>query len=554
MAVNFTRVGAEVQVNATALENDEFDPDVVALTDGRFAVVNTREVSPGDIDVNLQFVNANGTLSGVRLLVDNDLGFQSQAAVASRLGGGAVVVWKDEDGKDAFNNPLTDAIQLRVVSANGTMSAPLTVSDIETNRDPDAAMLSNGQVVIVWQTDLPGDSDIGLRVLNAAGNGFTGPIMAIDVIPSLDSVAPAIAASGNNALIAYRDAVGDDIRVKLFNGAAGTLNSDGTVAGKLVASTGELDNPDVAALAGGRYVVVWENKTNDNVEGRFVDAGGNPIGATFTIANNAGDNLDPRVAALPDGGFIVTWETTGGVIAPENGGDFAVLARRFDPTGAAAGDLFLVNTGDPSTNQFDPAVAVNRSTGQAFMAWTDNHAFTGTGQDNDPPGVRGRAFKATIDVVNGTAGGDVISTYGLGETINGLGGGDAIDGRGGNDTINGGLGSDNLTGGPGGDLFLFNAKLSNLTNIDVIFDFSPLDDTIVLDNAIFKKLKKEGALKGKYFFEGKKAHDGNDVIVYNDRNGDLSYDKNGKKKGGTILFAELEGSPNDVSAADFVVI
>ena len=32
------------------------------------------------------------------------------------------------------------------------------------------------------------------------------------------------------------------------------------------------------------------------------------------------------------------------------------------------------------------------------------------------------------------------------------------------------------------------------------------------------------------------------------------YDKNGQKKGGAILFAKLEGSPDDVSAADFVVI
>ena len=170
---------------------------------------------------------------------------------------------------------------------------------------------------------------------------------------------PAVAASGNNALIVYEDTRGGgnvDIRATFYNGGTNTFTG---VATLIADASGGLIRPDVAALTDGRYVVVWENTANDDIEGRFVDANGNPIGATFTIANNAGDNDDPRVAALPDGGFIVTWDTNGGVIAPENGGDYAVLARRFDRTGAPAGDLFLVNTGDPATSQFYPAVAVN---------------------------------------------------------------------------------------------------------------------------------------------------------------------------------------------------
>ena len=254
----------------------------------------------------------------------------------------------------------------------------------------------------------------------------------------LNSITPAIAASGNKALIGYRDDAGGDIRVKLFDGVTGTVSSSSTVAGKLVASTGNLGNPDVAALTGGRYVVVWENFTNDDIEGRFVDANGNPIGAAFTIGNNAGSNQMPSVAGLPDGGFIVTWETNGGVIAPENGVDFAVLARRFNSTGAPAGDLFLVNVGNPNASQFGPAVAVNPGTGRAFMVWHDFHSFTGAGQDNEPPGIRGRAFLATTDVGNGTPGDDTITTYNLGETVNGLGGNDTINARGGNDVVNGG--------------------------------------------------------------------------------------------------------------------
>ncbi len=260
-------------------------------------------------------------------------------------------------------------------------------------------------------------------------------------------------------------------------------------------------------------------------------------------------------------------------------------------TGAAAGDLFLVNTGDPNTNQFEPTVAVNRGTGQAFIAWTDYHSFTGAGQDNHPPGIRGHAFKATTDIVNGTPGNDTITTYSLSETINGLSGNDTINAKGGNDVVkgglgsdlmfggvgndtmygedgadtvngeagndlvNGGLGNDVLSGGPGADRFVFDTAIKPKgSNIDTIADFSAADDTILLDNAIFKKLKQEGALKAKYFEVGKKAHDGKDYVVYNNKTGDLLYDKNGDHKGGALVFAHLEGSPDDLSAADFVVI
>ncbi|MCB1502539.1 MAG: hypothetical protein KDK07_22635 [Bauldia sp.] len=595
MAVNFTRVGPEIQVN-TAVEYDEFNPDTAALTDGRFAVANTRALSDTDWDVNLQFLNADGTLSGQRLLIDNNLGVQTDPAVALVDGGGAVVIWTDKDGKDAAGADVTDDIQLRVVSKSGVMGTTLTVAasfapTVAYSR-PDLATLADGRIVAVFESNISGALNIDLRVVNAAGTSVTAPLSAASVTDNAESRTPSIAASGNKALIAYETTSAGDIHVKLFNGSTSTLNLPSSSDGILVASSGDLVSPDVAALTDGRYIVVWENNTNHHVEGRFVDAAGNPTGSVFTIANNSGENEDPQVAALADGGFIVTWDTNGDVIAPDNhGSSWAVLARRFDSSGAAAGDLFLVNTGDPDTNQFFPTVAVNSGTGQAFIAWTDYHAFSGAGQDNSPPGVRGHAFKATTDVVNGTPGGDTITTYSLSETINGLAGNDTIHARGGNDKVdggpgsdlifgeaggdsmaggegadtvdggdgndllNGGPGNDSLTGGPGADRFAFTTALKPKgTNVDTIADFSAPSDSILLDNAIFKKLKKTGPLAAKFFEVGKKAHSKKDFIVYNDKTGDLHYDKNGSKKGGALLFAHLEGSPDDVSAADFFVI
>ena len=158
MARNFTPVVPEAQAT-NALVNAQTEPDVAVLTDGRFAVAFTMRFDDDDTDVRLQFLNASGALSGTNILIDGNSGFQSNPAVAPRLGGGAVVVWTDVDGFDAGegSNPLTDAIQLMVVSAAGAMSSPLTVVDGPApSSDPDAAMLTNGQVVVVWENRFSG--------------------------------------------------------------------------------------------------------------------------------------------------------------------------------------------------------------------------------------------------------------------------------------------------------------------------------------------------------------------------------------------------------------
>ncbi|MCB1486896.1 MAG: hypothetical protein KDJ88_05490 [Bauldia sp.] len=588
MAVNFSPVGSEFQATGLIIRG-EVSPNATVLTDGRWAVAYQYNYNDTDRDIRLQFLNPDGSLAGSSLGIDLDSGYQIEPVVVPRLDGGAAVIWRDYNGY--FNgNPVTDVIELRLVSATGQLSAPLLFSgdaDVPYT-SPDAATLTNGQVAVVFEENYSNNTDLVIRVLDAAGTGF--PTSKVIDGTSHDSTSPVIAASGTKALIAYVDN-DTTIRTKLFDSVAQSLESDPDVLGRAVGSAAFVSHPDVAALKDGRYVVVWENDSNSGVQGRFVDAAGNPIGSVFTIANNAGANRNPKVAALPDGGFIVSWDNNGGVIAPEDGVDLAVLARRFDASGAAAGDLFLVNTGDPNAHEYQQTVAVNQSTGRTLMVWTDLHSFTGTGQDSDPPGIRGHIFRPTTDVVNGTAGDDKITTYSLGEHINGLSGNDTIYGRAGNDTIDGGPGSDllfgeagndflgggdgadtenggpgndlldggpgndTLTGGPGADRFEFSTSLKPKgANIDTIVDFSAPDDTILLDNAIFRKLKIEGPLKAKFFEVGKKAKSKKDFIIYNQKNGDLIYDKNGSKKGGVFHFAKLEDSPHDLSAADFLVI
>lgn len=127
-----------------------------------------------------------------------------------------------------------------------------------------------------------------------------------------------------------------------------------------------------------------------------------------------------------------------------------------------------------------------------------------------------------------------------------------IKGGSGNDALNGGYGNDRLYGGSGNDTFVFNTALSSILNKDRIHDWSAKYDTIRLENAIFKSLKKTGTLSASSFVIASSAKDTNDYIGYNKKSGDLWYDSNGSKAGGFVVFANI-GAKHTITHADFFV-
>lgn len=78
-------------------------------------------------------------------------------------------------------------------------------------------------------------------------------------------------------------------------------------------------------------------------------------------------------------------------------------------------------------------------------------------------------------------------------------------------------------------------------------------EQIRLDNARFKSIGHVGELKGKFFHQGKHAHDANDRIIYHKHSGDVFYDGNGNEAGGKTLFAKVAPG-TDLDHHDFFVI
>jgi Ca2+-binding RTX toxin-like protein len=141
----------------------------------------------------------------------------------------------------------------------------------------------------------------------------------------------------------------------------------------------------------------------------------------------------------------------------------------------------------------------------------------------------------------------------LDNKLYGMRGDDVLLGGAGGDTLAGGAGNDTLTGGLGADMFLFDRALDASGNVDIIVDFSHLDDVIWLDVSIFEGLSL-GALDAEYFYViGSGVEDADDRILFDATLGALYFDVDGAGGEDAVQFATLEGSI-ELSFEDFVVV
>lgn len=97
---------------------------------------------------------------------------------------------------------------------------------------------------------------------------------------------------------------------------------------------------DVAGLAGGGHVVVWQRGSYADIWMQRFDAAGQRLGTETRVNTHAGsDKIDPAVVALDSGGFVVSWTS-----AWQDGSGNGVYLQRYDALGQPAGAEIRVNT------------------------------------------------------------------------------------------------------------------------------------------------------------------------------------------------------------------
>lgn len=150
-------------------------------------------------------------------------------------------------------------------------------------------------------------------------------------------------------------------------------------------TSGQQQFASVAALDSGGWVVVWDgNGVNGN--GAYMqryDSHGVAEGTETPVnALATGSHDNPSVAGLTDGGFIVSWEDN------QVDGDsyHGIVNRRFNAKGTASKDESLVNT--YTTSDQESSVVSGLADGGWVTAWQSN------GEDGDSYGVYQQRYNA----------------------------------------------------------------------------------------------------------------------------------------------------------------
>lgn len=250
---------------------------------------------------------------------------------------------------------------------------------------PDVDVDGLARTVVTWQVNDNG-GDIYARRFDYSGNALEDPIeVAIDGCGQND---PRVAAGPDGSFVVVWVHTFDpsnvdcpntrgvnvySIRSRYFD-ADGNPGAEQTVSQFDPSFSGGDHQPDVAALAGGGFAVVWRSAdvgsgdTNRNIQGRMLSSSGIPSGNQFqinTTTQSAQDDL--AIDALPasdpdgpyDGGFLVAW------------GEPEIHMRRFEADGTSSETDQQVHDQDGERIH----LAVSEDGGLAAITWFRSSAI-----------------------------------------------------------------------------------------------------------------------------------------------------------------------------------
>jgi hypothetical protein len=221
------------------------------------------------------------------------------------------------------------------------------------------ATLSNGNFVAVFEDEFNGsaaDIDIRYRILTPGGSGVTGSNFVPGASGGAAETVPDVAAlAGGGFVVAWTDAAGDadgnGIRATILDNAGGTVRADIAVN---TGTAGSQFAPNLVTLAEGGFLVSWQDGGAGALRGQRFDALGNAMGAEFTVRNQA-TPWAPDTALLQDGRIAYATDDY-------FTGDPDVVTSIWNPRGnmAALGDvLWRHNGGTAATGLHDLAIVPN---------------------------------------------------------------------------------------------------------------------------------------------------------------------------------------------------
>jgi Ca2+-binding RTX toxin-like protein len=509
-------------------------PVAASLKDGKFIVVWT--ALNGDDDgtaVLAQIYNANGSESGHTIVVNQAAARdQDTPAVTSLVNGGFAISYLDysETRVPHVKVAVFDSKSTRMINDKIVDDPDLQFAKGERTH-PSIIEMDDGRLIVAWDESIPGRT--------SDTDGIRGRIMDARFTPIK---LPGTAGHDQYVGTGFDDTLsGGTAGRDHLNGLAGNDSLDGgidddTIDGGLGADTMIGGSGDdrfyvddvgdvVVELMGGGIdtILVSTDFTLTGEIENLTATGVAPVRLTGSaIANTIIGNSSDNVIDGGLGADVMRGDAGNDTYYVDNAGDVIIDGAGIDTVFTSV-DHILSNDAEVLTASGSAGIAL---TGNAF-----NNTITGNGGKNK---------------------------------IDGGAGNDAVNGGSGNDIVSGGAGNDALTGGAGKDMFVFKDaigtyKTNKKLNLDTVKDYKTKDDSIWLDNAIFKKLGKKGSEKKPaklykdFFTVGSKAEDKKDYLIYDKKKGILYYDADGSDKGKQIEIAKFDKKPA-LSLNEFFVI
>ena len=403
----------------------------------------------------------------------------------------------------------------------------------------------------------------GTGNVNGTGNGANNVLTGNSGANTLNGLIGADTMIGNGGNDVYVVDNGLDQVIETAGGGTDTVNS--SISYTLAAEIENLTLTGVAAINGagnGLANTITGNDANNVLTGGLgADTLKGGLGDDTYVVDNAGDSVSDLAGQGTDtvlssvsytlGGATENLNLTGTDAINATGSIFANVLNGnsnanilnggggADTMNAGLGnDTYIVdNAGDVviETSVVGGTDEVQSSVNFTLGSNIENLTLTGA------------------SAVNGTGNAlaNVLTGNGQANILNGQANDDTLNGAGGADHLHGGLGNDSLEGGLGNDGFYFeNALIAS--NVDDVLDFTAVNDTFFLDDAVFTTLAA-GTLAAGAFVAGNTALDADDRILYDSATGELFYDADGSGGGSSaVLFATVNPG-TAITNVDFVV-
>jgi RHS repeat-associated protein len=322
-------------------------------------------------------------------------GDQADSAVARNNDGEYVVVWRHGD-------PATTDSEIRAqrYDSDGEPddSGELTVAATTAHdmTEPDVAINSDGDFVVVWTDDNGTHKDIRAVTYDAGTESFGTALTVNNTTPG-DQDSPAVAfAPGKYAVTWVHHGTNKDIHHRRFD-ANGALDAGDVLTPTTGYAAGDQTSPDVATDGSFNFVITWTDEDTAYTNNRICATailldGTRPAGqsTSWVVSNNTSVTEDlPTITRATTGKFIIAWEA-------DAGSDKDVFAQRYTSTYTTEGaTAFQVNQYSVG-NQGAPAISMdNNSTADFIVTWVS------AGQDGDSDGVFARIYEDAADEAYG---------------------------------------------------------------------------------------------------------------------------------------------------------